>query len=62
MQTIRLTDEEVMDVLKCITYVELEAQEGLRDARSDVTRDYFKRQLEHYQKLWDTVFYGDRDL
>lgn len=58
MQTIRLTDAEVMEVLKCITYVEMEMLEGAKLARGSASRDYFERQNKMYRELWQVVFNG----
>lgn len=62
MQTIRLTDEEVMEVLKCITYFELELQEALGYSRGEVQQQYYREKVDHYRSLWNLVFTGGHDL
>lgn len=61
MQTIILTDDEVAEVLKCITYFELELQEALSYSRGEVQQQYYRDKIDHYRGLWNLVFNGGHE-
>ena len=61
MQTIKLTDDEVMRVLQCITYQELDMKEAKEYCREPIQKDYYARKEAEYAQLWDLIFNGGHE-